>query len=157
ARSLLAGLAHAHGRGVLHRDVKPENVILTAGGAPRAVLIDFGLASVRDAGPLTATGMCIGSPSHLAPERLLGPPHTQRSDAYAVGVILYELLAGAPPFFGSTPEQIMNEVLHRSPRSLRAVRADVSAPLEAIVRRALARDPAHRYADAEEMRSALDE
>lgn len=157
ARSLLAGLAHAHGRGVLHRDVKPENVILAAGDAPRAVLIDFGLASVRDAGPLTQAGMCIGSPSYIAPERLLGQPHTERSDVYAVGVILYELLAGAPPFEGATPEAIMNEVLHRPPRPLRAIRADVSPQLEAVVRRALARDPARRYADAEELRSALDE
>ncbi len=157
ARALLAALAHAHGRGVLHRDVKPENVILAAGGAPRPVLIDFGLASVRDAGPLTANGMCMGSPAYIAPERLLGEPHTERSDVYAVGVILYELLAGTSPFLGCSPEEIMQEVLNRPPRPLRAIRSDVSAPLDAIVRRALARDPARRYADAEEMRSALDE
>jgi serine/threonine protein kinase len=121
------------------------------------VLIDFGLASVRDAGPLTATGMCIGSPSYIAPERLLGEPHTERSDVYAVGVILYELLAGAPPFLGTTPEEIMHEVLHRPLRPLRAIRADVPAALEAVVRRAIARDPARRHADAEELRSELDE
>jgi len=156
ARALLGALAHAHGRGVLHRDLKPDNVILAAGGA-RPVLIDFGLASVRDAGPLTATGMCIGSPSYIAPERLAGEQHTERSDLYAVGVILYELLAGAPPFLGGSPEEIMRQVLERPPRPLRASRDDVSAPLDAIVRRALARDPARRYADADEMRTALDE
>ncbi|HSK04366.1 MAG TPA: serine/threonine-protein kinase [Kofleriaceae bacterium] len=157
ARALLGALAHAHGRGVLHRDVKPDNVILAGGGATRPVLIDFGLASVRDAGPLTATGMCIGSPSYIAPERLLGEPHTERSDVYAVGVILHELLAGAPPFLGTTPEEIMHEVLHRPPRPLRAIRRDVPAALEAVVRRAMAYDPARRHADAEELRSALDE
>jgi eukaryotic-like serine/threonine-protein kinase len=157
ARALLSALAHAHGRGVLHRDVKPENVILAAGGAPRPVLIDFGLASVRDAGPLTGAGMCMGSPAYIAPERLLGEPHTERSDVYSVGVILYELLAGALPFLGCTPEEIMHEVLHRPPRPLRAIRSDVSVSLDAIVRRALARDPARRYADAEDVRSALDD
>ena len=157
ARALLAALAHAHGRGVLHRDVKPENVILAAGGAPRPVLIDFGLASMRDAGPLTGAGMCMGSPAYMAPERLLGEPHTERSDVYSVGVILYELLAGTSPFLGCSPEEIMQEVLNRPPRPLRAIRSDVSTPLDAIVRRALAQDPARRHADAEEMRSALDE
>ena len=156
ARSLLAALAHAHDRGVLHRDLKPANVILPAGAALRPVLIDFGLASLRDAGPLTADGICLGSPSYVAPERLLGLPHGERSDVYAVGVILYELLAGAPPFLGGSPEEIMQEVLHHPFRPLRALRADVPAVLEAIVRRALARDPAHRFADAEEMMSALD-
>ncbi len=154
ARALLGALAHPHARGVLHRDLTPENVILAAG---RPVLIDFGLASVRDAGPLTANGMCIGSPSYIAPERLLGEPHTERSDVYSIGVILFELLAGAPPFLGDSPEEIMHAVLELPPRPLRAVRPDVSLPLEAIVRRAIARDPAHRYADADEMRSALDE
>jgi serine/threonine-protein kinase len=157
ARSMLAALAHAHGRGVLHRDLKPENVILAAGAAPRPVLIDFGLASLRDAGPLTADGMCLGSPSYIAPERLIGRRPDERSDVYAVGVILYELLAGTPPFGGGSPEEIMHEVLNQPFRSLRALRPDVSPVLEAIVRRALARDPAHRFADAEDMMSALDE
>ena len=157
ARSLLAALAHAHARGVLHRDLKPENVILAAGAAPRVVLIDFGLASLRDAGPLTADGMCLGSPSYIAPERLLGRPHSERAEVYAVGVLLYEMLAGHPPFRGRSPEEIMQEVLQHPFRPLRTQRADVSAVLEAVVRRALARDPAHRFADAEEMMSALDE
>jgi serine/threonine-protein kinase len=132
-------------------------VILAAGAAPRVVLIDFGLASLRDAGPLTAAGICMGSPSYIAPERLAGLPHDERSEVYAVGVILYELLAGAPPFRGRSPEEIMNAVQHHPFRPLRAVRADVPALLDAIVRRALARDPARRFADAEEMMSALDE
>jgi serine/threonine-protein kinase len=157
ARGLLAALAHAHGRGVLHRDLKPENVILAPGGAPRIVLIDFGLASLRDAGPLTAAGICVGSPSYIAPERLAGQPYDERSDVYGVGVILYELLAGAPPFRGRTPEEIMAAVQYQPFRPLRALRPDVPALLDAIVRRALARAPARRFADAEEMMSALDE
>lgn len=156
ARSLLAALAHAHGHGVLHRDVKPENVVLVVRDVPRIVLIDFGLASLHDASPLTGSGMCLGSPSYIAPERLLGRPHDARTDVYSVGVILYELLAGARPFVGGSAEEIMRRALERPPRPIRAIRRDVSPALDAILRRALAKDPERRYHDAEEMLSALD-
>ena len=155
ARNLLAALAHAHRHGVLHRDVKPENVVLVARDVPRTVLIDFGLARLRDDGPLTGTGMCMGSPSYIAPERLAGKPYDARCDLYAVGVILYEMIAGMRPFVGSSPEEIMHKSLHRPPRPLRALRDDVPPKLDAIVRRALAKDPDRRFADAEEMLSAL--
>ena len=151
-RQLLLGLAHAHARGVLHRDVKPENVILT----PRAVLIDFGLARLRDEAAMTASGMCVGSPSYIAPERLLGHAYDARADIYAVGVIAYEMLAGARPFAGTSPEAIMHQAIHRPPRPLRARRRDVPPELDAVIRRALAKDPARRFADAEAMLSAID-
>ena len=154
ARSLLAALAHAHEHGVIHRDVKPENVMLVGS---RVVLIDFGLACVRDAAALTAAGMCVGSPSYIAPERLLGQPYDARNDVYAVGVLLYEMLAGVRPFIGSTPEEIMQHVLARPPRPLRACRPEVSRALDALVQRALSKEPARRFADAEEMLSALDD
>jgi len=159
ARGLLAGLAHAHARGVLHRDVKPENVMLVAreGHAPRAVLIDFGLAALCDEAGLTGTGMCLGSPSYVAPERLAGQPYDARCDLYAVGVILYEMIAGVRPFVGASPEEVMRNALQRPPRPLRAHRRDVSPALDAVIRRALAKDPARRFADAEEMLAALDD
>jgi eukaryotic-like serine/threonine-protein kinase len=165
-RNVLSALAHAHDRGVLHRDIKPENVMVVgatphaAGAGPshgRAVLIDFGLAHLLDDAPLTARGMCIGSPSYLAPERLDGAPHDERADLYAVGVMLYELLAGTRPFVGSSVGEILFQVRTRPPRPLRAIRSDVSQPLEALVVRALAKDPARRFATAEDMLSALDE
>lgn len=151
ANDLGAGLSVAHDAGILHRDVKPENVILT----PRAVLIDFGLARLRDEAAMTAAGMCVGSPSYIAPERLLGKPYDARADLYAVGVIAYEMLAGTRPFSGS-PEAIMHQAIHRPPRPLRARRRDVPPALEAIIRRALAKDPARRFEDAEAMLSAID-
>lgn len=153
-RQLLLALAHAHGQGVIHRDVKPENVMLTRAGT-RAVLIDFGLASIADEAALTGNGMCLGSPSYLAPERLLGQPHDIRTDLYAIGVILYEMVAGVRPFAGDSPEETMRLALHRPPRPLRAVRRDVPAVLERVIRRALAKDPSRRFADAEEMLLAL--
>ncbi len=154
ARQLLLALAHAHGHAVLHRDVKPENVVLP--GA-RAVLIDFGLAALRDEPAMSRVGECLGSPSYIAPERLRGHPYDARADLYAVGVILHEMLAGARPFIGNSPEAIMEQVLHRPPRPLRACRPDVSRALDAVVRRALAKDPERRFADAEEMLAALED
>ncbi len=156
ARQLLFALAHAHAHGVIHRDIKPENVMIVRGGK-RAVLIDFGLAALSDEIPLTGVGMCIGSPSDLAPERLLGHPHDVRTDLYAVGVVLYEMIAGVKPFAGSSPEQTMQFALHRPPRPLRAIRRDVPAVLDKLIRRALAKDPARRFQDAEEMLLALND
>jgi serine/threonine-protein kinase len=168
ARAVLAALAHAHARGVLHRDVKPANVML-AGARPRVtdrpgpaswpervVLIDFGLACLDDEARTTAVGSCFGSPSYLAPERLLGRPFDARADLYAVGVMLYEMLAGARPFAGATPEETMQLALRRPPRPLRALRRDLSPGLEAVVLRALAKDPRKRFADAEDMLAALE-
>ena len=154
ARAVLGALAHAHARGVLHRDVKPDNVILAARGA---VLIDFGLACLRDEAAVTQAGMCVGSPSYIAPERLLGRPYDERADLYPVGVILYEMLAGIRPFVGSTPRETMRHALDRPPRPLRAVRDDVPPALADVVTRALAKDPARRFASATEMLVALDE
>ena len=156
ARQLLFALAHAHEHGVIHRDVKPENVMLVKGGK-RAVLIDFGLAAVRDEQPLTGHGMCVGSPSYLAPERLLGQPYDLRTDLYAVGVVLYEMVAGQKPFAGATVEQTIKLAIHRPPRPLRAVRRDIPASLDRVIRRALAKDPAKRFQDAEEMLLALND
>jgi serine/threonine-protein kinase len=154
ANQLLFALAHAHSHGVIHRDVKPENVMLVKGGA-RAVLIDFGLASIADEAALTGAGMCLGSPSYLAPERLLGQPHDTRTDLYAVGVILYEMVAGVRPFHGESPRETMQLALHRPPRPIRAVRRDIAPALERVIARALAKDPKRRFADAEEMLLAL--
>ncbi len=153
---LLDALAHAHRQGVLHRDVKPENVMFTyRDGTPRAVLIDFGLARVRDASPLTAAGICVGSPSYLAPERLLGRAYDGRADIYSVGVILYEALAGVRPFVGRDPTEIARAHISCSPPPLRGLRPDVSPALEAVVRHALSRRPASRFARPEEMLAAL--
>ena len=156
AKQLLSALAHAHAHGVIHRDVKPANVMFRRGPTSRVVLIDFGLAALRDAPALTGAGMAIGSPSYIAPERLRGEPYDARADLYAVGVILYELIAGARPFEGASPEEVMANAMTRPPRPLRALAPTVAPVVEAVIRRALASDPARRFADAEEMMSALE-
>jgi serine/threonine protein kinase len=154
ARALLLALAHAHAHGVVHRDLKPENVMFAG---QRVVIIDFGLASLSDAGGITGNGFAMGSPSYIAPERLRGEKHDARADIYGVGVILYEMLSGLRPFLGANPQEIMTNALARPPRPLRAVVPEVSPALDAVIRRALAKDPDKRFADAEEMLSALDD
>ena len=149
ARGILAALAHAHARGVLHRDIKPSNIMLV--GA-RVVLIDFGLACMQSDAAVTAAGMCVGSPSYVAPERLLGRGYDERTDLYAVGVVLYEMLAGVRPFAGNRPEETMQLALSRPPKPLRGVSTRTSRA----VLRALAKDPARRFRDAEDMMSALE-
>ncbi len=158
AKNLLTALAHAHAHGVLHRDLKPENIIVTSrDGAPRAVLIDFGLAHLLDEAGLTARGMCIGSPSYLAPERLAGDQYNARADLYGVGILLYEMLAGEKPFAGTSVEEILINCRERPARPLRAIRKDVTRSLERVITRAMAKDPLKRFADAEEMLAALDD
>jgi serine/threonine-protein kinase len=155
ARKLLVALSHAHALGVIHRDIKPDNIVLRDHRWP--VLIDLGLASLADEAAFTARGMCIGSPSYLAPERLLGKPHDTRTDLYAIGVILYEMVSGTKPFVGDNPQHTMTLALSRPPRPLRAVRRDISPALDRIITRALAKDPARRFADADEMLLALND
>jgi len=157
ARAVLAALVHAHQRGVLHRDVKPENIMLVDGrSGGRCVLIDFGLADLVGDTRLTVAGLCFGSPSYLAPERLLGRVYDARADIYSAGVVLYEMLAGERPFVGKTPRDIMHARLTRPVWPLRMIRPDVSPVLETVVMRALEREPAHRYADAKQMLDALE-
>ena len=155
-RHVLDALAHAHRRGVLHRDLKPENVMFgRRGDEHRPVLIDFGLAKLADAAPLTAAGLCCGSPSYVAPERLLGRPYRATADVYAAGVVLYELLAGIRPFRGDSLAEICRDALTGAPVPLRTLRPDLSPALEAVVMRALARDPDRRFADADALGAAL--
>ena len=154
-RQILDALAHAHRAGVVHRDVKPGNVMLARRPhGPRAVLIDFGLARLRDDAVVTAAGLCVGSPSYVAPERLLGRPASPRSDLYAVGVMLYELIAGVRPFRGESPEAIARAHLLEEPQPLDEV-VPVSATTAAVVRRALAKPPGQRFGTAEEILAAL--
>ena len=157
AQQILEALAHAHAKGILHRDVKPSNVMFGRRGAGRRlVLIDFGLARLSDEAPLTAAGLCAGSPSYIAPERLAGAPYDARADVYATGVVLYEMLAGRRPFEGERAKDIARQSLHEDPPPLAEIAPSTPALLAGAVMRALAKDPAHRYPDARSMLSAIE-
>jgi len=139
-------LEYAHQRGVIHRDIKPENILLTRDGT--TLVADFGIARTRREGDerLTATGLAVGTPLYMSPEQATGDRDLDaRSDVYALGAVLYEMLAGEPPFGGPTPQAVLVRALTEDPRSIHALRGEVSPALDAVVARALARDPAGRW------------
>jgi eukaryotic-like serine/threonine-protein kinase len=140
-----------HKHGVVHRDLKPENVMV--GGDGRIKIIDFGIAMKEAARRITHVGVSplMGTPDYIAPEQVKGERADQRSDIYSVGAMLYEMLTGRPPFTGPNPLAVMNERLLRDPDPARALNKEISPQLEEILRRALERDPRHRYATAAEM------
>ncbi|MBK9033566.1 MAG: protein kinase [Myxococcales bacterium] len=158
ARGLCEGLAHAHDRGLVHRDFKPDNVIL-ADGVPR--IVDFGLAIASDpdgdAARLTSVGAAVGTPAYAAPEQAAGGALDHRADLFALGVTLYEMLAGTLPYAGNIAELIyQNATSTPPPIATRAPAVTVPPRLEAIVRRLMARKPADRYASARAVIAALD-
>ena len=150
-------LAFAHGSGIIHRDVKPENIFLVEG---RAVLADFGIARagerVRDNAGSTATGIVIGTMTYMSPEQASADPGLDgRTDLYSLGCVLYELAAGEPPFTGRTELAVLAKHMTEAPRSLRDVGADVSEEFEALVLRLLSKDPSERGANAGEIAPLL--
>ena len=144
-------LDYMHKHGVVHRDLKPENIMVGPGDSIK--LIDFGIAMKEDARRLTFAGMspALGTPDYIAPEQVKGQRGDQRSDIYALGVMLYEMLTGATPFVGPNPLAVMNERLIVDPKPARSLNPAISPELEEILFRALERDPRHRYSTAAEM------
>jgi len=152
AAGIADGLEAAHIRGVLHRDLKPENVLLDAAGRPK--IADFGIARLAAATAITKAGELLGTPQYLAPEQMNGDVVDERADVYALGVILHEMLTGQQPTGGTTPSEIVSRRLRSDPRP--PARLVALAPaMNALVLRALARDPARRFRRAADLRNAL--
>lgn len=152
------GLAYAHSRGVIHRDLKPSNILLDDAG--NAYLTDFGLAKLIDNSlHLTKTGHIVGTPVYMSPEQLRGDSVDHRSDIYSLGVILYHMLVGKPPFDASDGNMVTVIYAHleKSPPYPRDLNPDIPPAVEAIILRALEKDPANRYQTALEMANALHE
>jgi serine/threonine protein kinase len=154
AVQVAGALAYAHERGVVHRDVKPHNVLLTADG--HAKLTDFGIARVEDAPGLTNPGRVLGTGDYVAPEQAQGHPLDGRADIYALGALLYHCLTSVPPYRGASFVEIAEQHLRAPVPSLQSRRPEVSDGVEAIVSRSLAKRPEDRFADVGAMGSALE-
>lgn len=157
ARHVAEALGYAHGRGVVHRDIKPGNILLSDG---HAIVADFGIArAVREAvdpDAVTSAGMVIGTPAYMSPEQAGAQVDVDgRSDIYSLGCVLYEMLGGEPPFSGATPQAVIARHRMDPAPSLRTLRASTPEPVERAIRRALEKSPADRFATAEEFADAL--
>src|SRR5688572_21736949 len=156
-RSIATALAHAHEKGLVHRDVKPENILFTS---DQACLGDFGIARALeralDESTTTSSSIVRGTPPYMSPEQAGGDhSYDGRSDIYSLGCVVYEMLAGMQPFVGPTPESIIAQRLSHAPRPLRVYRPTISPRVEAVIERALAITPADRFQRSEEHTSEL--
>ncbi len=156
---ILHALAHAHGIGVVHRDVKPENVLIECEGTERKrgliKLTDFGIAKVLDVQSVTSTGQVLGSPAHMAPEQIEGGEVTARADIFALGVLLYEAMVGHLPFEGANPAQVLRRVLECSFPKPDDEQPPIGRMWASILERALQREPSDRYSNCAEMEQAI--
>jgi len=156
AREVADALAYAHARGIIHRDIKPGNILLQSG---HALVADFGIARALggEGEALTQTGLAVGTPQYMAPEQATGEREVDgRADIYALGAVMYEMMAGEPPFTGPTARAIVTRSLTERPRSLTASREGLDPAVNSAVMKALAKDPADRFTNAQEMVGALD-
>ncbi|MBL0941017.1 MAG: protein kinase [Gemmatimonadaceae bacterium] len=149
---VLAGLEYAHQHGIVHRDLKPANIRVTT--EPRGKLMDFGVAHLESQ-KLTQTGVMIGTPNYMAPEYISGKPVTGSSDIFSMGAVLYEVITGRKPFQGDTLHALLFAVVQEEPPAPSTLVPGLPASLDAVVQKAMAKDPANRFASAIEMAHAL--
>ena len=156
ARGVCHALEAAHAHDVVHRDLKPENVYLSgAADAPSVKLIDFGISKIKDGANLTQTGMLVGTPTYMAPEQAAGGTIDARTDVYAVGAILYEMVTGRQPFMGEETAELLSAIVSEEPPRPRSLVPTLPEALELVIQRAMTKKADDRYASAAELGQAL--
>jgi len=153
AQQVAEGLGYAHERGIVHRDIKPGNLMIQPRG--QAKIMDFGLARMRAADHKTSTGMVLGTPKYMSPEQVAGLPVDQRSDVFSLGIVLHEMLTGTRLFAGADSPQIMHNVVHVEHEPPTRIKPELPSMVDFVVARALKKDPALRYQDAYEFSADL--
>src|SRR6266700_2534390 len=154
-RQVLQGLGFAHGMGIVHRDIKPGNLMLTSTGTVK--IMDFGIAKAFGSPTKTRTGQQMGTPLYMSPEQIRGEPIDRRSDIYSLGITLYQLLSGKAPFQGQSDFALMNAHINTPPPPLTDAHQDIPKSIEQCVLKALAKDPARRFQSGEEFGAALED
>src|SRR6516225_8083260 len=153
ASEVARALEHAHQFGVIHRDVKPENVMIRDDGLLK--LMDFGIAQIVDKERMTVTGQLLGSPAYMAPEHVEGKPLDFRTDVFAVGILLYQLATGQLPFRGKNPHEVLKRIAECKFAPAESVNPLIGKRLSRVIGKALSRDPGDRYPDVAPMRKEL--
>jgi hypothetical protein len=151
---IASALETAHARMVIHRDIKPQNVLMDQDGEPH--LTDFGLARLTDAPGTTRAGSFLGTPYYASPEQALMLPTDARSDIYSLGILLYELACGRPPFKADSSEEVLRMHRETAPPNLLEVRPEIGMPLASLIMRCIEKDPARRFQSAKELRAGLE-
>jgi serine/threonine protein kinase/Tfp pilus assembly protein PilF len=154
ATGVARGLERSHERGIVHRDIKPGNIMVTSDGLVK--IMDFGIAKLSGEATITRTGSSVGTAPYMSPEQAGGGAVDHRTDIWSLGVLLYEMITGRRPFAGEYAPAIVYAIIHEEPTSPAALRSDVPAELERVVMKAVAKSPAERYQSAGDMRAALE-